>query len=74
LGTVAAGAYVGEMALLRQAPRTETAVVAAPAARLIVISDANFDVILRENPAIVRAILGAMADRLQRANDALLRG
>lgn len=50
LRDMTAGDYFGEMAMLIQARRTATAVAASPDTRLVVISESNFDTILRENP------------------------
>ena len=47
------GDYFGEMAMLIQVPRTAAAVAAARDTRLVVISESNFDTIIRENPKIV---------------------
>ncbi|MBI3946449.1 MAG: YihY family inner membrane protein [Armatimonadetes bacterium] len=69
LSVMRAGSYFGEMSMLTGAPRTATATVSAPGTRLVAISQDNFEVILRENPAIVRAILVEMAARLGRADE-----
>lgn len=62
------GEYFGEMALLIQTPRTMTATVIEPDTELIEISDRNFEVVMRENPAVVMAILREMAERLKQMN------
>lgn len=62
-----AGRYFGEMSLLNNAPRTATAMAAGPA-RLAVITKANFDLLVRENPALVRGLLEELARRLAATN------
>ena len=69
LRNMTAGDYFGEMAMLIQAPRTATAVAAAPDTRLVVISESNFDTILRENPRIVLAFLREISERLRALNE-----
>jgi membrane protein len=66
-----AGDYFGEMALLIQVPRTAAAVAAARDTRLVVISESNFETILRENPKIVLSILQEMSKRLRVRNQQL---
>lgn len=68
LRSVQAGQYFGEMAMLLDAPRTATATGGPNGARLAVIERDNFEVILRENPQIVQALLKEMADRLKATN------
>ncbi len=63
------GEYLGEMAMLLGSTRTATAVVTAPDTQLIRIAEDNFEVILRENPKIVRGFLREMASRLQHTSD-----
>ncbi|MCX7008184.1 MAG: cyclic nucleotide-binding domain-containing protein, partial [Kiritimatiellaeota bacterium] len=65
------GEYFGEMAMLLEAPRTATAQAGPEGARLALIDRDNFDLILRENPQIVRALLKEMADRLKATNQKL---
>ena len=62
------GEHFGEMAMLLNAPRTATAQAGPEGARLAVIEQNNFEVILRENPRIVHELLKEMADRLKETN------
>jgi len=66
-----AGEYFGEMALVIQVSRTAAAVASAPDTRLVIISESNFETILRENPKIVLSILQEMSKRLQYLNEQL---
>ena len=68
------GEYFGEMSMLLGAPRTAAATVIEPGARLAVISQNNFEVILGENPAIVFDLLKEMARRLEQTNRKLEAG
>ena len=67
------GDYFGEMSLLLNAPRTATATVASEDAQVVAISQANLDLLLRDNPQIVRAILKEMAVRLRNTDEQLHR-
>ena len=67
LATMGAGAYFGEMTLLTRAPRSATATAATPV-RLAVINQGNFDLLVRENPVLVRGLLEELARRLAEAN------
>ncbi|NPV03393.1 MAG: YihY family inner membrane protein [Syntrophaceae bacterium] len=69
LREMTAGDYFGEMAMLIQAPRTASAVAAAPDTRLVVISESNLEAILRENPRIVVHFLREMSGRLRAINE-----
>jgi len=62
-----AGRYFGEMSLLNDAPRTATA-TASGTARLAVITKTNFDLLVRENPGLVRELLEELARRLAETN------
>jgi len=66
-----AGEYFGEMAMLLEAPRTATAQAGPEGARLATIERGNFELILRENPHIVRGLLKEMADRLKATDQKL---
>jgi len=69
--TIEKGEYAGEMSMLLNAPRTATIIAAESGTELIRISQDNFDVILRENPKIVLAILKEMALRLKITDESL---
>jgi membrane protein len=71
LRVMRAGEYFGEMAMLLEASRTATAQAGSEGARLATIERDNFDLILRENPQIVRALLKEMADRLKATDQKL---
>lgn len=71
LREMGAGDYFGEMAMLIQVPRTAAAVAAARDTRLVVISQSNFESIIRENPKIVLSILHEMAKRLRLLDEQL---
>lgn len=68
LRVMQAGEHFGEMAMLLEAPRTATAQAGPEGACLASIEQANFEVILRENPRIVLELLKEMADRLKETN------
>ncbi len=67
LATMGAGAYFGEMSLLTGAPRSATAIAESPV-RLAVITQGNFDLLVRENPVLVRGLLEELARRLADTN------
>ena len=69
LRTMRAGDYFGEMSMLLGAPRSATATVVGDEAELVAIAQNNLELILRENPAIVRRLLADMAARLQTMNE-----
>lgn len=72
LKTVGPGGYFGEMSLLLRSLRTASAVALVPT-RLVAISERNLEVILRENPAIVLALLREMGGRLKATTEAAAR-
>jgi type IV pilus assembly protein PilB len=61
------GEMFGEMALLTRKPRTAS-VVALEATTCGILEQADFDQLLTEHPAAVRAMMAALADRLDAAN------
>jgi CRP-like cAMP-binding protein len=72
--TMAPGHYFGEMSMLLGTPRSAGARAASENTELIGISQANFDIILRENAPIVLSILKEMAGRLKETDESLFRG
>lgn len=73
LKLVQAGDYFGEMSMLLDAPRSAGAEAAESDTRLIAVSAANFDLLLREHPELVRRMLKEMAERLRVTNEKLIR-
>ena len=71
LRTMGPGDFFGEMSMLIQTERTAGAAAGPDGARLAAITRDNFDMILRENPGIVLAILREMATRLKTTSAAL---
>src|SRR5256885_4482118 len=67
------GALIGEMSILSDAPRSAT-VVAATAARVLVLGRAAFDELLVATPAAARAVLRLPAPRVRRSAEGLVRG
>ncbi len=72
LRDMCAGEYFGEMSLLLGAARAATATCCAPGTELVAITAQNVDLILGENPAVVRRLLRDMAARLQAMNERLV--
>jgi membrane protein len=69
LAVIQVGDYFGEMSMLLDAPRSASAVAAEPDTQVIAVSGANFDVLLREHPTLVRRMLKEMAERLRVTNE-----
>ena len=67
LAELGEGAMVGEMALLTRKPRSAS-VVALEATTCGIIEQSDFDQLLAEHPAAVRAMMAALAERLDAAN------
>ncbi len=63
------GDYFGEMSMLLESPRTATARVVSPEARLLAIPRESFDLLLRENPEVVQRMLRDMAARLRATSE-----
>lgn len=74
LKTAQAGDYFGELSMLLQAPRTASALAGPDGARLVAVTQENFDTLLRENPEIVQAILKEMALRLKTTSERIVTG
>lgn len=62
------GDYFGEMSMLLNARRSAGAEALEADTQLIAVSAGNFDLLLRENPDLVRRMLKDMAERLSVAN------
>lgn len=71
--TMVPGHYFGEMSMLLGTPRSAGARAASENTELIGISQANFDIILRENAPVVLSILREMAGRLKDTDESLFR-
>ena len=67
LAELGEGEMFGEMALLTRKPRTAS-VTAIEATTCGIIEQSDFDQLLAEHPAAVRAMMAALADRLDAAN------
>jgi len=67
LAELGEGEMFGEMALLTRKPRTAS-VVALETTTCGILEQAAFDQLLAEHPAAVRAMMAALADRLDAAN------
>lgn len=67
LVTMGPGQYFGEMSLLTRAARSATATAKTPL-RTAVIAQNNFDLLVRENPVLVRGLLEELARRLAETN------
>lgn len=65
------GEYFGEMAMLLKATRSADAVIGEEGTQLVTISSTNIEAMLRQNPAVVLALLQEMAQRLKNT-DAML--
>ena len=63
VNTLAAGDFLGEIALVTGAPRTATVTTTAPA-RMLVITERDFKALLRRTPPLQLKILEAVAARL----------
>ena len=68
LNTVGKGSLLGEFGLLRDAPRSATA-IATDAVTLMVISGNRLDHMVRSNPALAAALIKDLINRMLRAED-----
>ena len=64
LRTYGPGDHIGELAVLREAPRAATVFAEAPGVRGLVIDGEAVQAILRERPDAAMAMLATLADRL----------
>ena len=67
LAELGEGEMFGEMALLTRKPRTAS-VIALEATTCGIIEQSDFDQLLAEHPAAVKAMMAALAERLEAAN------
>ncbi len=67
MAVVSAGQFFGEMAILKDRPRSATAVVRHDA-RLLVIGATTFEAMLRARPEIALRIITTLTDRIEAAN------
>jgi CRP-like cAMP-binding protein len=65
LADLAAGDWLGEIALLTRTPRTATATTTSPVTALVIV-DRNFRQVVAEIPSIAMKMLSSVAERLQR--------
>jgi len=70
LAVMSKGSYFGEMSLLHDSPRSAGA-AALDDVRLAVITKNNFDLLIRENPGLVKRLLEELAHRLEETNQKL---
>jgi CRP-like cAMP-binding protein len=64
IGTLAAGSFFGEMALLDRKPRTATVTTLEPTT-VLVITAGSFDDLVESMPSVDRKMLMVMAERLR---------
>jgi CRP-like cAMP-binding protein len=64
IGTLGPGDFFGELALLSGGPRSAT-VTATSAVHLMMLAPAQFERVLDEEPAVRRAVLRALGERLR---------
>ncbi len=62
--TMGAGDHVGELAALRDLPRSADVIADAPSVRILVIGGAALKSILRDRPEVALAMLASLAERL----------
>jgi CRP/FNR family transcriptional regulator, cyclic AMP receptor protein len=67
IAVVPVGQFFGEMAILKDRPRSATAVVRYDA-RLLVIGATTFEAMLRARPEIALRIISTLTDRIESAN------
>jgi CRP/FNR family cyclic AMP-dependent transcriptional regulator len=63
VGTLGAGDFLGEIALVTKAPRTATVTTTSPV-RALVVTEQNFRGLLEKSPSVQIKVLEALAERL----------
>jgi CRP-like cAMP-binding protein len=64
LRTLKAGEHIGELAILREQPRSASVVADGESVRTLVIRGAELKAILRDRPEVAMAMLGSLAQRM----------
>jgi CRP-like cAMP-binding protein len=67
--TIGEGGIVGELALVDDAPRSASAVVASPS-RILTVDKDRFTFLVQEHPTFALQVMRQMAERLRNANQA----
>jgi CRP/FNR family transcriptional regulator, cyclic AMP receptor protein len=65
-----AGAILGEMALIDDAPRSASVLCRTPC-RLVPVDRPAFDLLVHETPAFARHVMSLLAERMRRMNERL---
>ena len=65
-GATSAGDHIGELAVLREAPRAATVIAEGDGVRGLVIGGEGLRAILRERPDAAMAMLATLAERISR--------
>ena len=68
------GGIVGEMALVDDDHRRSATVISRTPCQLVVLSQSDFDRLIRERPDFARYVLKAVVERLRHMNDNFLAG
>lgn len=69
IDTLGAGGILGEMALVDASPRSAAAVVKEPS-RIARVDRHEFTFLVHEHPTFALQVMGVLAERLRRANEA----
>ena len=73
LRSLSQGHFFGEMALIKNIPRTATATVVSPEAQLGLIDKPTFAFLAKANPKFLSNLIGVVATRAARAIEKLER-
>ena len=71
LAVLGAGEFFGEMALVDNSPRSATAIADRDNTELIVLDQAKFTYLIRQQPDFALVVMGKLCHRLREANKAL---